>query len=343
MHCGAAVKHAIVNPNVALRNTGRLYFCFRSGLASAPASLVSQKSYGGSCACPRLNTLSRSGVRCYAAQQAPPADYARTDFTSDVVKHARIEAQRIPCLSDNYAWLLTDTETGKTAVVDPSESKPVQAVLEQRDRKLDFILNTHHHWDHTGGNIELKEKYGSKIVGPAADHDRIPGIDTALADGDTWDFGSLKMHVFDTPGHTKGHITLWFPEAEALFPGDTLFVLGCGRLFEGSPKQMWSSLRKMIPLPPSTRIFCAHEYTQSNARFALHVNPDSTAMQQRKREIDAMRAQGIATVPSLLRQELECNPFLRPGDPGIRRSLGIPADASDEDAFAAIRQAKDKF
>lgn len=261
----------------------------------------------------------------------------------DVIHHQRLHVQRITALSDNYVWLLTEPKTGQVAVVDPSESRPVQRALDERGLHLHTILNTHHHDDHTGGNAALKQRYNCKVVGPKADQDRIPGIDVALGDGDTWQFGDLTMHVYDTPGHTRGHITLFFPEAEALFPGDTLFVLGCGRLFEGSPAQMWTSLGKLLPLPASTRVFCAHEYTQSNARFALHANPTSTAMQQRKQEIDDMRSQGIATVPSLLEQELALNPFLRPHDPAIRNALGIPADATDSDAFAAIRHAKDSF
>eukprot|EP00891_Asterochloris_glomerata_P004686 jgi/Astpho2/4686/Aster-00247 len=253
---------------------------------------------------------------------------------------------------DNYVWLLQDKESGKVAVVDPSEAEPVVKALKERGLHVDFILNTHHHWDHTGGNEALKKQFNCTIVGPKADEGRIPGIDIALkasstVDGDTWEFGKQTMHVFDTPGHTRGHITLWFPEADALFPGDTLFALGCGRLFEGNPAQMWGSLSKMIPLSPSAKVFCAHEYTQSNAKWAVTVDPNNKKLQQRKEQIDGLRSKGEPTIPSTLQEELDTNPFLRPSDPNIRHNLGegqgISPDAPDVEAWAAIRKHKDNF
>lgn len=253
-----------------------------------------------------------------------------------------LQVNRVNCLSDNYVWVLREP-SGKTAVVDPSEAKPVAAALDQLGVRPDFILNTHHHWDHTGGNEELKQKYGLTIVGPQADRSRIPGIDVALGDGDTWDFGQLQMRVFDTPGHTRGHITLYFPKAEAVFPGDTLFAMGCGRLFEGTPQQMWDSLQKIKALPPQTLVFCAHEYTQANAKWAQAVNPHNEALKQRAQKVADLRAKGEATIPSTLEEELQTNPFLRPEDPDIRATLGIPADASDLEAFTAIRKHKDNF
>ncbi|CAL5230014.1 g13457 [Coccomyxa viridis] len=259
----------------------------------------------------------------------------------DITKLRNLSVQRVPCLSDNYVWILQEAQSGKVAIVDPSEAAPVAEALEQRGLKPDYILNTHHHWDHTGGNLELKDRYKLTIVGPKADEERIPGIDVALADGETWQFGGLTMHVMDTPGHTRGHITLWFPEADALFPGDTLFALGCGRLFEGNAKQMWASLSKMLPLPRTATVFCAHEYTQSNAKFAAALDKSNDKLQQRKEAIDASRQKGEATVPSNLGDEFDTNPFLRPGDVNIRKSLGVPEGASDAEAFAAIRKAKD--
>lgn len=249
----------------------------------------------------------------------------------------------IPCLSDNYVWLVHEPSTNTTAVIDPSEATPVISALESRGWQLNYVLNTHHHMDHTGGNLELKQKYGAKIVGPAADQARIPGIDQAVRDGDVFKLGAVEFHVFDTPGHTRGHITYWAPGAEALFPGDTLFCLGCGRLFEGTPQQMWSSLSKLVQLPPNTRVYCAHEYTQSNARFAVTVDPQNAALVQRKAEIDAARAKGQRTVPSLLADELATNPFLRPHDPALRRHMGQALDAPDWEVFAAVRAAKDRF
>jgi hydroxyacylglutathione hydrolase len=200
-----------------------------------------------------------------------------------------LQIERVPCLSDNYAWLLHEPGSGATAVVDPSESAPVEAALARLGWKLTHILNTHHHADHTGGNRALKAAHGATVVGPAADAARIPGIDVRLADGERYSVGGAELRCFDTPGHTRGHITLHFEGSKALFPGDTLFALGCGRLFEGTPAQMWASLSKLLPLPHDTRVFCAHEYTQSNARFAVHVDPGNERLRRRKADIDAAR------------------------------------------------------
>jgi len=251
--------------------------------------------------------------------------------------------ERVPVLNDNYSWILHDEKTGVTAVVDPAEVDPIVRAAERKGWKLTHVLNTHHHWDHTGGNEVLKERYGVTIVGPKADKERIPGIDVELADGEEFDLGASRLTCFDTPGHTKGHITLYFPNNKALFPGDTLFSMGCGRLFEGTPAQMWSSLRKLVGLPRDTLVYCAHEYTKSNAAFAAHVEPGNELLQKRKAEVDAAVEQGIPTVPSDLGMELETNPFLRPWSAEIRQRLGIAADASDDDAFGAIRRAKDRF
>eukprot|EP00878_Enallax_costatus_P013063 GHUV01013651.1.p1 GENE.GHUV01013651.1~~GHUV01013651.1.p1 ORF type:complete len:334 (+),score=59.86 GHUV01013651.1:37-1038(+) len=255
-----------------------------------------------------------------------------------------MEVVRVPALSDNYIWLLHEPKSGKTAVVDPAEAQPVTAALSQRGWNLDYIFNTHHHFDHTGGNLQLKKQFnGLQVVGPQADADRIPGIDIQVKDGDTWKFGSLEMRVFDTPGHTRGHITYWLPEAKALFPGDTLFALGCGRLFEGDPRTMWSSLSKLLPLPADTQVYCAHEYTQSNAKFAVTVDPNNTALQERKERIDDARSRGEPTVPSLLGEEFATNPFLRPSDVGIRSALKVDNSVPDWEVFGKIRAAKDRF
>lgn len=255
-----------------------------------------------------------------------------------------MEVVRLPALSDNYVWLLRESGSGQTAVVDPAESAVVMAELKKRGWSLDYVLNTHHHSDHTGGNLDLKKAFpGLKVVGPRADADRIPGIDVQLADGDEWQFGGQAMRVFDTPGHTRGHITLWFPEAVALFPGDTLFALGCGRLFEGHPEMMWTSLSKLTGLPRETKVYCAHEYTASNARFAVSVNPGNAALVGRKAAIDEARAKNEATVPSLLGEELDTNPFLRPHDPEIRAQVGAHLNAPDWEVFGAVRRAKDSF
>lgn len=255
-----------------------------------------------------------------------------------------MEVVRIPALSDNYMWLIRDNASGKTAVVDPAEPGPVAAEAARRGWGLDYVLNTHHHGDHTGGNLELKRAFpGLQVVGPKADAARIPGIDVRLGDGDEWVLGGLKMRVFDTPGHTRGHITLYFPEADALFPGDTLFALGCGRLFEGDPRTMWASLSKLTGLPRETKVYCAHEYTQANARFAVTADPGNAALAERKARVDEARSRGEPTVPSLLGEELDTNPFLRPSDPGVRAAAGTAAGAADWEVFGAVRRAKDAF
>jgi len=253
-----------------------------------------------------------------------------------------MQVERISCLSDNYSWLLIES-SGRTAVVDPSEFAPVDRVLQERGLMLDYVVNTHHHFDHVGGNMELKAKYGCEIVGPKADKERIPGISTALGDGDTWQFGSLEFQCYDTPGHTRGHVTYYVPAAKALFPGDTLFLMGCGRLFEGSPAQMYASLAKIKVLPDDTAVYTAHEYTQANAKFAITVDPDNALLKERISEVAQLRSKGRATVPGNLGQEKATNPFLRSDSPDIRKAVGVPADASEIETFTAVRAAKDSF
>ena len=253
-----------------------------------------------------------------------------------------LEIERIPCRTDNYIWLVHEPETGAVAVVDPADAEPVEARLVARGFILTHILNTHHHGDHVGGNLALKQRWGCTIVGPQADAARIPGIDVAVADGDTYRLGEAAARVFDVPGHTRGHIAFWFSAEKALFCGDTLFALGCGRLFEGTPAQMWNSLGKLRALPDDTQVYCAHEYTQSNARFALSVDGGNADLVARAKDVDAARAQGLATVPSLLGLEKRTNPFLRADDAGLARAMGL-AGSSPDSVFAAVRGAKDRF
>jgi hydroxyacylglutathione hydrolase len=253
-----------------------------------------------------------------------------------------LEIERIPCRTDNYIWLVHEPETGAVAVVDPADPEPVEARLVARGFVLTHILNTHHHGDHVGGNLALKRRWDCTIVGPQADAARIPGIDVAVADGDTYRLGEAVARVFDVPGHTRGHIAFWFAAEKALFCGDTLFALGCGRLFEGTPAQMWNSLGKLRALPDDTQVYCAHEYTQSNARFALSVDAGNADLVARAKDVDAARAQGLATVPSLLGLEKRTNPFLRADDAGLARAMGL-AGASPDAVFAAVRGAKDRF
>jgi hydroxyacylglutathione hydrolase len=255
---------------------------------------------------------------------------------------ARLEIEQIPVLSDNYVYLVHEPERGVTGVVDPAVAEPVLGRLRARDWKLDWILTTHHHADHTGGNLELKRATGCKVVGAKKDKGRIPGIDLEVEEGDRFDLGSASAQIFETPGHTSGHISYWFEDARALFCADTLFSLGCGRLFEGTPAQMWQSLSKLIALPDDALVYCGHEYTQSNARFALSVDPHNQALRARAEEIERQRAAGEPTVPTRLGEEKRVNPFLRPDDPAIRKQVGLE-QASDVEVFAEIRKRKDSF
>ena len=254
---------------------------------------------------------------------------------------AELEIRQVPVLRDNYVYLLREPESGAVAAVDPSVAGPVAAALDNLGWKLTHILNTHHHHDHTGGNLELKAATGAIIVGPLADRARIPGIDVALAEGDKFKFGKEEAQVFDVPGHTRGHIAFWFPKSRALFCGDTLFLMGCGRLFEGTPAQMWTSLSKLKKLPGDTRVYCGHEYTQANARFALTVEPGNRDLIARSKRVDEQRAQRKSTVPGTMAEELATNPFLRADNPSLQKSQNAPGD--DVATFAAIRRAKDNF
>jgi hydroxyacylglutathione hydrolase len=253
-----------------------------------------------------------------------------------------LEIHQIPVLSDNYVYLAHDVATGMTAVVDPATHEEVLEALAEKGWTLSHILNTHHHADHTGGNMALKQATGCTIVGPRADRDRIPGIDVEVGDGESYALGESVAKVFDVPGHTRGHIAYWFGDSDALFCGDTMFALGCGRLFEGTPQQMWTSLSKLRALPGSTQVYCAHEYTKSNAAFAITVEPDNGALVARKSLIDDMRARGERTVPSTLAEEIATNPFLRPDSPDLQRTLGM-VGAPLVDVFAETRRRKDNF
>ncbi len=254
----------------------------------------------------------------------------------------QLQIEQIPVLSDNYVYLVHEPEAGITGVVDPGVARPVLERLRQRGWTLDWILITHHHADHTGGNLEVKEATGCRIVGAKEDADRIAGIDQGLVEGDRFRLGQAEAEVIETPGHTTGHISYWFAGAKALFCADTLFSLGCGRVLEGRFEQMWNSLCKFEKLPDDALVYCAHEYTQANARFALTIDPDNQALRARAAEADRQRAAGQPTVPTRLGAERAANPFLRPNAPAIRQRLGM-TDASDAEVFAEIRQRKDRF
>jgi hydroxyacylglutathione hydrolase len=227
-------------------------------------------------------------------------------------------------------------------VIDTPEVAPINAALEDKGWRLTHILNTHHHFDHAGGNEALKKQWGCTVVGAANDAERIPGIDVGVADGDRFPFGSTSALILEVPGHTVGHIAYYFEEDGIAFVGDTLFALGCGRLFEGSPAQMWSSLGKLMALPDDTVVYCAHEYTQANARFALTVEPGNPALRRRSEEIDKLRAAGKPTVPTTIGLEKATNPFLRPDSENLRETVGM-AEGDLVAVFAETRRRKDSF
>lgn len=254
---------------------------------------------------------------------------------------AELEIHQFPCLSDNYGVLIHDSAAGLTAAIDAPDAGAVSQALQQKGWKLTHILNTHHHADHTGGNAALKADTGCKIVGPAGEAAKIPGLDEAVGEGDTYQFGNFEARIFETPGHTAGHISYWFPDASIAFVGDTLFALGCGRLFEGSAEMMWRSLSKIAALPPETQIYCGHEYTAANADFAMTIEPDNVALQARVVEIRTLRQNNEPTVPTTLRLELDTNPFLRPSSPEIQKRLGMEGRL-DWEIFGEIRQRKDR-
>jgi hydroxyacylglutathione hydrolase len=255
---------------------------------------------------------------------------------------AALQIYQFPCLSDNYGVLIHDPDANVTASIDAPEASRVMAALADKGWRLTHVLTTHHHGDHTGGNVELKAATGCRIIGPRNEAAKVPGIDDKVGGGERFAFGTHQIEVLDTPGHTAGHITYVIPSAKVAFVGDTLFALGCGRVIEGTPQMMWDSLRKLMALPKETAVYCGHEYTQANAKFALSIEPDSAALQQRAKAVDEVRAAGKATLPTTIGLELETNPFLRPHVPAIQRLLGLEGRPEWE-VFREIRARKNRF
>lgn len=253
-----------------------------------------------------------------------------------------LEILQLPVLADNYIYLLHEPISGKTAVVDPAVAEPVIATLNAQGWQLDYILNTHHHNDHVGANLQLKQLTNCKIIAAGADQHRIPGIDIAVNHNDEIQLGKQTILVIATPGHTSGHIVFYCAESQALFCGDTLFSLGCGRLFEGSAEQMWQSLQQIKQLPINTRIYCAHEYTLSNSKFALSVEPNNTDLRKRTTEVEKLRTTNTSTLPSTLAQELATNPFLRINSIAICNALNI-SENDEIRVFTKLRKLKDTF
>tara|TARA_X000001036_G_C20679920_1_gene805507 strand:+ start:1903 stop:2625 length:723 start_codon:yes stop_codon:yes gene_type:complete len=239
-------------------------------------------------------------------------------------------------------YIITESTSKITACVDPSVYDDVVNFLDNNDLKLDYILNTHHHNDHVGGNLKLKEKYGCKIIGSFNDQERVPGIDIKLKENDYFSIGRSIFKIIDTPGHTNGHICFYFEEDQVLFSGDTIFSLGCGRLFEGSYEAMTSSLLKIKSLPSKTKIYCGHEYTQANAKFALFLNSEDKNLKKKVDDINKKRAKSIPTVPFLLEEELKFNPFLKFNESTYLNSIGIE-DLDEVKNFEKIRVLKDNF
>ncbi len=245
-------------------------------------------------------------------------------------------------LSDNYIYLIHDDASGETAVVDPALAEPVLDYLAEQGWQLKYILNTHHHLDHVEGNSAIKQKTTCKVVAGQTDVQRIPDFDSGVTDGDELFLGQHKIRVITTPGHTLGHVAYFFEQDELLFCGDTLFVMGCGRLFEGSPEQMHASLTTLKALPSTTKVYCAHEYTQANGQFALSVEPDNQALQDKLQRVAVLRSNNEPTVPSTIQEEIATNPFFRTDSLSIQKTLGlVGADALS--VFTELRKRKDVF
>lgn len=246
----------------------------------------------------------------------------------ELVMPSMLEIIAVPAFADNYLWLIHDADSGETAVVDPGDPAPVLAEAERRGWTITTILNTHWHPDHTGGNLAIKQATGARIIGPAGENGRVPGLDLALKEGDSASIGSHRAEVWEVPGHTIGHIAYIFRDDRVAFVGDTLFAMGCGRLFEGSPEQMHHSLGRLATLPVDVKLYCAHEYTLANARFAAHAFPDNKAIAERLRHVEQERSVARSTVPTTVGEERATNPFLL---------------AENVAHFAELRAEKDNF
>ena len=254
-----------------------------------------------------------------------------------------LEFHQFPCLSDNYAVLVHDPVNETTILVDAPDEAAIRAALAEKNWALTHILVTHHHWDHTQAIGALKAAFGCTVIGPAGEAAKIDGLDETISDGDEVELGGIRVKAIATPGHTLGQISYWLPDAGVAFTGDTLFSLGCGRVFEGTPAMMWASLDRLASaLPDETKIYCGHEYTLANAKFAVTVDPDNAALAARIAEVEVLRGEGRPTLPTTMGMEKATNPFLRARDKAIRAHLGL-TKAEDAVVFAEIRARKDSF
>jgi hydroxyacylglutathione hydrolase len=255
---------------------------------------------------------------------------------------SHLDMRQFICLEDNYGVVIHDSKTGATAAIDAPDAQAIDSHLRKFGRQLTHILVTHHHADHVQGIMELKSAYGCSVIGPKRESEKIPGLDIAVAGGDSFDFAGREVKVFDCPGHTLGHIAYHIPSEFSLFAADTVFSVGCGRVIEGTMEQMFHSVNQFRNLPPSTFIYCGHEYTEANCRFALTIEPGNKALQARSKEVSAMRKRGEMTCPVNLSDELKANPYLRCDSPEIRKVLGME-QASDLEVFTEIRTRKNNF
>lgn len=251
------------------------------------------------------------------------------------------EIVQLACLKDNYCCLIHDHSSGLTVVIDTPDADVIDAELKRRGWGLDFIFTTHHHWDHIDGHEQLKQQYGCEVIAPALNQEQVPQADKLVSDGDLLQLGATGFQVLATPGHTLGHVCYWSEALSAVFVGDTLFSLGCGRLFEGTPEQMWQSMLRLRDLPADTAVYCGHEYTQNNAGFALQLEPDNQALQQRVAEVTELRGAGLPTLPSSIRLESQTNPFMRADQAELQAALGMAGELGAT-VFTEIRQRKDQ-
>lgn len=268
------------------------------------------------------------------------ADTATDNSGAAAANKLAPQIHMFPCLQDNYGFLLHDPASGETAVIDTPDADRILVEAATKGWRITQIWNTHWHPDHAGGNEAVKAATGCRVIAPGGENGRIPAADRLVGDGDVVRLGEIEARVIATPGHTLGHIAYHVPQAASAFVGDTLFALGCGRLFEGTAQQMWTSLLKLRALPADTRVYCAHEYTASNAAFALTVDGANPALRTYADDVTAKRARGEATVPTTIAREAAANPFLRADDPALQTAMGHSGDAVA--AFAEIRERKNR-
>jgi len=248
----------------------------------------------------------------------------------------------LPCLEDNYSFVIHDAETNTVAVVDPSEFEPINNFIEKKFKKIDYILNTHHHFDHTGGNLDLKKKYKAKIIGSKKDKKRIPGIDIRLSDNENFKIGNIVFEIFFIPGHTSGHVCFYSKNKKVIFTGDTLFSLGCGRIFEGTHLEMLNSLNLIKKLPIDTQIYCGHEYTKKNLDFCIKYETNNNKLEGKKEWVTSKLDQKQPTIPTTVKEELETNIFLRCNNIEVKKSLDME-DSTELEVFKKLRDLKDIF